>query len=222
MTDILEELELHPPRCVESLRWGVLDVPALKELQREDGFSYFRVGCSCGVSDCCLLGYASPYAAQPPSAQLSAFLLRNALRVIRESFAWKSEPEDAGLSGPLSLHCESCGRDSTLFDPRVDGARAELGHASLESPHAGREAFRCRPCHSTQMQIQVGVGYGQTSWQHAHASRPQDLFDVFQVFARCSRCENTVLVSQASTVVGVDVWRAGKRRDPSRESRFER
>lgn len=221
MSEILDNLHLYPPHCLEGLKPRPLAAGQQPEILREEDFSYFDLHCPCGEPSGTITGYTAAYSDPNATSHPGRIVWQQALRVLHEMLFWQREPGQSGLLGPLTFCCNACSKKSVLFNPVYDGACAELAHPKRVTQHeipedrAGKEMVRCPPCHSISMQLVAGIGYGLTPWKHHAASRPQDLFDTFQLFVHCATCGNSMQVSSISTASEPNLWLA-KSKPPAR------
>jgi len=93
---------------------------------------------------------------------------------------------------PLSLECVSCSATADLFDVKIHGYDAELGHGCYSIRGEGDScAFDCPSCKAQSFAVLAGVSYQIEPLEDLPAEaqeRAQDLFDSFCLVATCAHC----------------------------------
>ena len=147
------------PRCIRPLTVDE-DSELVSQVDRGAPFRGFQIGCPCGEDSVELLGYEA------------------------ES---QAAPGEGVFIGPLGMRCVSCGTESEIMDPETDGYNGEIDSNTTMRGSGVRTSWRCPQCKNSRVHAAVVFAY-QVEVDEEMAERPEDFFDVFQLFAVCCQC----------------------------------
>lgn len=156
----------NTPRCIRQLNVDFNSEFALR-LARPDDSLCAEVSCPCGNDIVCVLGY---YVNSDAANGKQIFV------------------------GPLGMKCSTCSLESEIMDPEVHGYNGEIGSNTTMRGSGPRRTWHCPTCKNEWVRIAVVFSY-QVEVDDVMSKRPEDYFDVFQLFAECYRCNGVSTVS---------------------------